>query len=426
MSEIRKVCDVEWKEQLFTVAIAKDVFNLRGIIISPSEAPTGNYIFTLNILIPEQYPFSPPVFQFENKVWHPKISLLDGSICIPELSKLEWKSNTRINGIGVSIGELLRHPGDCPREGFGLLNGEAGDQFFEDHATYRRVASEWAEKDNSGYGMVKYEDLRLAAIQSCLVVPQLIRYECHIFCSEANTPKFDLIAAVIPSLTIYREMVNRVYGSLFKVITSPEFYFDQKEIEIRCSSRDECWKISLSDNLFSKVQIDKLDPRTDFPIKCHITLTWLRQKLMPQLLEEKIEICDISKDNVIRSFDIRVNPASLLTNAATCQPSSKPPTLPLLLSLPLSSDKKVDLTEIIGAKYFKFGVQLLNDETGEHIMLIEHKHLKTPENIVREIFMLWIQGKGRNVTWSVLVDCLESIGNVELAGSIKELYDIAS
>ena len=117
-----------------------------------------------------------------------------------------------------------------------------------------------------------------------------------------------------------------------------------------------------------------------------------------------------------------MNPTLLRTNAATCQPSSKPPTLPLLLSLPLSSGKKVDLTEIIGARYFEFGVQLLNDETGDLIASIEREHHKTPKNIVRTIFMLWIQGKGRDVTWPVLVDCLESIGNVELAGSIKELY----
>ena len=422
VKEMRDVCDGKWKEQLFTVAMGEKA--LRGIIISPSEAPTGNYIFTLNILIPPKFPFEPPAFRFDNKVWHPKICPHRGNICLPELSSEEWKPAFRFNAIGLSIAEMLRHPGDCPHEGFGMINLEAGDQFFEDHATYRRVASEWAEKDNSGYGMVKYEDLRLAAIQSCLVVPQLVRYECHIFCSEANTPKYELIAAVIPSLTIYREMINKVYGSLFKVTTSPEFYFDQKEIGIRCSSRDECWNISLSDNLFSKVQIDKLDPRTDSPIKCPITLTWLRPKLTPVPFKEKMEIFDVSKDNIIRSFDIRVNPAALLrTNAAISQPNSKPPTLPLLLCLPLSSGKKVDLTEKIGARYFEFGVQLLNDETGELIASIEHEHQKTPKNIVRGIFMLWIQGKGRDVTWPVLADCLESIGNVELAGSIKELYD---
>ena len=424
MKDIREVCDGKWKEQLFTVAIGEHVLNLRGIIISPSEAPTGNYVFTFNIFIPTKYPFEPPAFQFKNKVWHPKICPHRGDICLPELTKDGWEPAFNLNVIGLSIAELLRHPGDFPRERFKWVNKEAGDQFFEDHATYRRVASEWAERENSGYGMVKYEDLRLAEIQSCLVVPQLIPYECHIFCSKANTLKYELIAAVIPSLTIYREMINKVYGSLFKVITSPEFYFDQKEIGIRCNSRDECWNISLSDNMFSKVQTDKVDPRKDSPMQCRITLTCLRPEFTPLLFAEKIEIFDVSKDNVIHSFDIRVNPAALLpTNAATSQLNLKPPTLPLLLCLPLSSDKKVDLTEIIGAKYFKFGVQLLNDETGELIMSIEHKHLKTPENIVREIFMLWIQGKGRDVTWSVLVDCLESIGNVELAGSIKQLYD---
>ena len=62
-----------------------------------------------------------------------------------------------------------------------MPNQVAANQLWEDERAYRKQALEWAIKDNSGYGMVQFQDLRLAAIQSCLLVPNAIPYECHIF-----------------------------------------------------------------------------------------------------------------------------------------------------------------------------------------------------------------------------------------------------
>ena len=72
---------------------------------------------------------------------------------------------------------------DIPHESKGIMpNQVAANQLWEDERAYRKQALEWAIKDNSGYGMVQFQDLRLAAIQSCLLVPNAMPYECHIFC----------------------------------------------------------------------------------------------------------------------------------------------------------------------------------------------------------------------------------------------------
>ena len=426
--EIRNVCEGKWKEQLFALAVAdhKNIRYLQGIIISPGEAPTGNYIFTLNIEISPYHPFKPPNLLFENNVWHPKVSPNQGHICLAEVTDEYWKPRIKLNTIGLSIAEMLRHPGEF-KACHHLLNREAADQFWDDYKTYEKVALEWAKQDNSGYGMIQFEDLRLAAIQSCLAFPSLIPYECHVFCAKACTPmKLELIATVIPSLTIYREMVDRVYGSLLKLTTSSEFNFDDKKVAIYCSefSRDKCWEISLSDSVINKAEVDKLDPRTDSPIQSIITFTWNRLKLEPVSFTEKIKIMNIIDESEIHSFDVHVDPTTLKTaTPAGDQRGSKPPTITQLLSLPSPSGKRINLTEVVGARYFEFGVHLLNDETGELVESLEIEHQKVPKNIVRNILTLWLQGRGKEVTWSVLVECLESIGDVELAGNIKQLYD---
>ena len=75
---------------------------------------------------------------------------------------------------------MLARPHDIPHD-TKLPNQVAANQLWKDERGYWKEALEWADKDNSGYGMVQFQDLRLAAMQSCLSVPMGIPYECHIF-----------------------------------------------------------------------------------------------------------------------------------------------------------------------------------------------------------------------------------------------------
>ena len=101
---------------------------------------------------------------------------------------------------------------------------------------------------------------------------------------------------------------------------------------------------------------------------------------------------------------------------------SKPITLPLLLNLPLSSGKCVNLTEVVGDKYFAFGVHLLHDESGKLVKAIETDHQKQTEPIVTEILMRWIQGVGKSQTWGSLVDVFGLIGYNDTARKIRQMY----
>ena len=425
--EIKECCDDSWKESSFIMAVPDPefIFDVRGYIISPSVAPTGNYIFKLRIIFPGEYPFKPPGVYFENKVWHPKIQPEYGSLCFPMLTPDCWKPRMVIKAVGTGLADFLQDPGEVP-VGQRPENHDAYQQFTTDLNQYNKVALEWAEKDNSGFGMVWFDDLRLSAIQSCLLVPQLIPYECHIFCQSSTPLKFQLIAIVIPCLKIYREKVEKDYCSTMKRVTiSPEFHFIGAEIKIACISefsRDKCWKISFSDESFEKAKVDKKDPRKDPLSTCLIIISWQRPELEANTFTEKLKISDSDGEIVIRAFDIHIDPGAYReTVAVSCKLGSQLPTLPLLLSLPLSSGK-VNLTEVIGARYFDFGVHLLNDETGQLIESIETEHQKIPKNIVRKIFTEWLQGKGKEVTWGVLVDILKSIRLNELAADINKQY----
>ena len=46
---------------------------LEASITGPEDTPYENGVFTLNICIPDRYPFEPPNVTFQTKIYHPNI-----------------------------------------------------------------------------------------------------------------------------------------------------------------------------------------------------------------------------------------------------------------------------------------------------------------------------------------------------------------
>lgn len=59
-----------------------DVTHLRGVFPGPPDTPYEGGTYKVDIKIPTDYPFRPPVMKFETKVWHPNISSQTVSGCV--------------------------------------------------------------------------------------------------------------------------------------------------------------------------------------------------------------------------------------------------------------------------------------------------------------------------------------------------------
>ena len=88
---------------------------------------------------------------------------------------------------------------------------------------------------------------------------------------------------------------------------------------------------------------------------------------------------------------------------------SLPPGTPTLMELLSFSDKKVNIAELIGVNYFKFGILLLEDSNGIIVKALENQFHFNAEQINIAILQRWLEGKGRPVTWSTLVTALQNI-----------------
>ena len=84
-------------------------------------------------------------------------------------------------------------------------------------------------------------------------------------------------------------------------------------------------------------------------------------------------------------------------------------------------ERRINIPQEIGVKYYKFGLFLLEDDTGGRIQSIAHKHINDSEQINTEVLRQWITGRGKQpVTWKTLAQVLKDIDLSRLAEEIED------
>ena len=86
------------------------------------------------------------------------------------------------------------------------------------------------------------------------------------------------------------------------------------------------------------------------------------------------------------------------------------PTLPELLEL--------DIPQLVGTNYEKFGTLLLNDDTGIQVESIDAECRGNSEKINTKILREWLKGRGSSVTWNAIVTVLRKCNLTHLADQI--------
>ena len=115
-----------------------DLFHWTGVVTGPEGTPYERGVFSIDIFIPEDYPFKPPRMHFITKVYHPNING-DGQISLGELSS--WSPAFAIIKVVQAIRLLLALPNlDYP------LMLDIALEYKRDHEQFVATASEWTRK----------------------------------------------------------------------------------------------------------------------------------------------------------------------------------------------------------------------------------------------------------------------------------------
>ncbi|KAL5041924.1 ubiquitin-conjugating enzyme/RWD-like protein [Aspergillus fruticulosus] len=115
-----------------------DVTHLRGTFPGPPGTPYEGGTYKVDIKIPTEYPFRPPVMKFITKVWHPNVSSQTGAICLDTLSSA-WSPILTIKAALLSLQSLLSTPE--PKD---PQDAEVATMLLRNPREFDRVAREWA------------------------------------------------------------------------------------------------------------------------------------------------------------------------------------------------------------------------------------------------------------------------------------------
>ncbi|KAJ5933832.1 hypothetical protein N7454_006161 [Penicillium verhagenii] len=116
----------------------EDITHLRGSFLGPPGTPYEGGTYTIDIKIPTDYPFRPPVMKFETKVWHPNVSSQTGAICLDTLSSA-WSPVLTIKSALLSLQSLLSTPE--PKD---PQDAEVANMMMRTPKEFDRVARQWA------------------------------------------------------------------------------------------------------------------------------------------------------------------------------------------------------------------------------------------------------------------------------------------
>jgi len=98
----------------------------------PAETPYEGGIWKIHVELPDNYPYKSPSIGFVNKIYHPNIDELSGSVCLDVINQTWSPMFDMLNIFETFLPQLLRYPNASDP-----LNGEASAMMLRDPEGYK-------------------------------------------------------------------------------------------------------------------------------------------------------------------------------------------------------------------------------------------------------------------------------------------------
>jgi len=126
----------------YEVTLVND--NMREFYVrfhGPTETPFAGGIWKIHVELQADYPYKSPSIGFMNKIFHPNIDELSGSVCLDVINQTWSPMFDMINIFEVFLPQLLRYPN--PND---PLNGEAAALMMRHPKEYEAKVIEYVQR----------------------------------------------------------------------------------------------------------------------------------------------------------------------------------------------------------------------------------------------------------------------------------------
>ncbi|KAI1265365.1 putative ubiquitin conjugating enzyme Ubc8 [Xylariaceae sp. FL1019] len=107
----------------------------------PTETPFESGVWKVHVELPDQYPYKSPSIGFVNRIFHPNIDELSGSVCLDVINQTWSPMFDMINIFEVFLPQLLRYPNPADP-----LNGEAAALLMREPKSYDAKVKEYVQR----------------------------------------------------------------------------------------------------------------------------------------------------------------------------------------------------------------------------------------------------------------------------------------
>ncbi|EPY53623.1 ubiquitin conjugating enzyme Ubc8 [Schizosaccharomyces cryophilus OY26] len=107
----------------------------------PDETPYAEGVWKIHVELPSEYPWKSPSIGFVNRIFHPNIDELSGSVCLDVINQTWSPMFDMINIFEVFLPQLLRYPNASDP-----LNGEAAALLLREPQTFTFKVKDYIQR----------------------------------------------------------------------------------------------------------------------------------------------------------------------------------------------------------------------------------------------------------------------------------------